>query len=241
MADLTALAVPSTLPRLLPLLPAPPARLLEVGCGFGALAAELAGRGFAVTGVDPDEEAVAVARDRRVDVVQGPLDAVGDGGYDAVLFTRSLHHVQDLAATVAHAAGLLAPGGRLVLEEFARERIDAASAAFLYDTVSVLAAFGVAEDREHDVKDPLARWRVDRGEDAEHPLHTGAAMIGALARHGTPGPVAETETLWRMVTSRFTGGDERSVAAAERVREVEVRRIADGTLPPMGFVIAATP
>jgi len=37
--DLSTIAVPHTLAHLKPLLPAPPARVLEVGCGRGALAA----------------------------------------------------------------------------------------------------------------------------------------------------------------------------------------------------------
>jgi ubiquinone/menaquinone biosynthesis C-methylase UbiE len=40
----------------------PGAKVLDVGCGTGALCAVLAGRGFSVTGVDPAEKMLAVAR-----------------------------------------------------------------------------------------------------------------------------------------------------------------------------------
>ena len=42
----------------------PPAAVLDAGCGTGRVAAELARRGFACTGVDADADMVSVARDR---------------------------------------------------------------------------------------------------------------------------------------------------------------------------------
>ena len=45
------------------------ARILEVGCGRGALAAKLKARGFDVTAIDRDLEAVRVTRERGVRVV----------------------------------------------------------------------------------------------------------------------------------------------------------------------------
>ncbi|HEY8284781.1 MAG TPA: methyltransferase domain-containing protein, partial [Chloroflexota bacterium] len=37
-------------------------RVLEVGCGGGLLAEEIAGLGFSVTGIDPSEPSLAIAR-----------------------------------------------------------------------------------------------------------------------------------------------------------------------------------
>ncbi|MER7115062.1 methyltransferase domain-containing protein [Saccharomonospora azurea] len=59
--DPSAVAVPHTLAHLEPLLPTPPARVLEVGCGRGALAAALADLGYKVTGVDRNAEMAAAA------------------------------------------------------------------------------------------------------------------------------------------------------------------------------------
>ncbi len=254
MLDLTTVAVPDSLARLRPLLPAPPARVLEVGCGRGALAAELGRLGWQVTGVEPDEEAAAVAQKRGVEVLAVPLAEVAASGFDVVLFTRSLHHVPDLAATLADAAARLTSGGVLVLEEFARERVDAAAAAFLYDAVAVLAAAGMAdEDGEHaahaghaahsghpDETDPLRRWQRDRGDLSDEPLHTGAAILAGLAATGRPGAVDRHESLWRIVASRLTGPDEEVTSrVAGELRRIERRRIADGSLPAIGFVTSA--
>ena len=38
-------------------------KILDLGCGNGAFAARLAAEGFSVTGVDPDEQGVAIARE----------------------------------------------------------------------------------------------------------------------------------------------------------------------------------
>src|SRR5882724_11253875 len=105
--DVSTVAVPHTLAHLKPLLPAPPARVLEVGCGRGALAAALADHGYPVTGVDRDAEVAAAAAERGVPVIQADVHDV-TGEYDVVLFTRSLHHAEDLGGILAHAVTLLA-------------------------------------------------------------------------------------------------------------------------------------
>ena len=99
----------------------------------------------------PSTESAAAAARRGVDVVPAQLhEHRAPGRYDAVLFTRSLHHIEDLPGAIEHALGLLRDTGVLVLEEFARERADAPTARFLFDTIDVLVAAGVA--RGSDVR-----------------------------------------------------------------------------------------
>lgn len=253
MFDLTPLAVPSSMATLTPLLPPPPARILEVGCGRGALAAELGRRGYDVTGLEPGPEAFLAASARGVRVLNVPLADYDEDGFDVVLFTRSLHHVPDLDGALDRAVGRLAPGGAIVLEEFARERIDAAGAAFLYDTLDLLRAAGIAETPDENGHaghsgqhagharsagdDPMARWEQDIGDRCDEPLHTGAAILDALARRAPLGPLVETEALWRLVAYRLTGPDRATATAvADLVHRTERRRIAEGTLPAIGFV-----
>ncbi len=231
--DLSTLAVPHTLAHLTPLLPPVPARILEAGCGRGALAAALAELGHDVTGVDRDAEMAAAARARGVDVVHADLLAVS-GEYDVVLFTRSLHHAEDLDAVVAHAATLLAPGGQLVIEEFAWERVDQAAAEFVYDSGALLAAAGLL-DTGTPTADLLGTW-VEKHER----LHRGSAMLAALARFGEVTTV-DTPMLWRMVDGRggrwLDPGRAPDVLAA--LRAAEERRLAAGTLPRIGIAASA--
>ncbi|HEX5497555.1 MAG TPA: methyltransferase domain-containing protein [Mycobacteriales bacterium] len=251
MVEIDVFAVRHTLDRLLPLLPPPPARILEAGCGRGALAAALGALGYRLTGVEPDDEACAAARARGVDVLQADIAEVpAEGGYDTVLFTRSMHHVDGLDRTVAHAVGLVAPSGVLVLEEFARERADRVAAGFVYDSRGLLVDAGVlvlperVEPFDPD-EDPADRWERERGVTAADPLHTGAAMLAALAHAGAVVEAdVRTDTLWRMVVphgSTWRCGDAQAGAVLESVRRVERRRIAEGTLPAVGMLVTARP
>lgn len=251
--DLTALAVPESLRLLRGVLPEPPAAVCEVGCGRGALAAALVDAGYDVTGLEPDEETAARARRRGVPVLVEDLRAHdAPGRYDVVLFTRSLHHIEDLPGAIAHARTLLRDGGLLVLEEFAREAADPSAARFLFDTRTLLDAAGRLEPHDDDPADepvdPWERWcrhLVPSGHDtaeelAHKPFHAVADIVGALAAAGFAVRQEPTATLWRMVAQ---GLAESPVAAeiAETVRAVEYRRIADGSLPALGRFLVATP
>lgn len=249
--DLTSLAVPDTLALLRPVLPEPPAAICEVGAGLGALSAALVGAGYQVTAIEPDPESAAAAAQRGLEVVNTQLDEYqAPGRYDAVLFTRSLHHIEDLPGAIEHALGLLTPSGVLVLEEFARERATEASARFLYDAIDLLAAAGLAtaadDEAEPEPADPWQRWQrnfVPTGhespEEAAHrPLHTGTDIVAALRAAGLTVTDEPTIGLWRMVAQKLA---DTPVAndIARRVRDTEARRLADGSLPALGRFLVA--
>jgi SAM-dependent methyltransferase len=105
----------------------PPARVLEVGCGRGALALALAGRGHAVTAIDPTAPTGPIFR--AVSLEQ--FDESGD--FDAVVASRSLHHVADLPGALDKIRALLRPSGALVLDEHACDRFDGATARWYFN------------------------------------------------------------------------------------------------------------
>ena len=97
-------------------LPASPARVLEVGCGEGELARALDAQGYEVVAIDPEAPEGSIFR-------QTTIEAFGEAGpFDAVVASRSLHHVHDLGGVLDKLSRLLASRGPLILNEFAWDR-----------------------------------------------------------------------------------------------------------------------
>ena len=78
-------------------LPQSPSRVLEVGCGAGDVALALAARGYDVTGLDAAlsvPTTTAQAEGARIRWIEADFLFYEESNpYDAVLFTRSLHHM----------------------------------------------------------------------------------------------------------------------------------------------------
>jgi SAM-dependent methyltransferase len=98
----------------------PGQRALDVGCGPGALTAELVARlgPGAVAAVDPSEPFVAAARRRHPGVDIRPASAddlpFGDGAFDAALAQLVVHFMPDPVAGIREMARVVEPGGRVV-------------------------------------------------------------------------------------------------------------------------------
>jgi trans-aconitate methyltransferase len=94
-------------------------RVLDLGCGTGELAAEIAARGATVTGVDASDEMLATAHARHPTVTFATVDGQDlafDGAYEAVFSNAALHWMPRLGDVVAGVARALTPRGRFVAE-----------------------------------------------------------------------------------------------------------------------------
>jgi ubiquinone/menaquinone biosynthesis C-methylase UbiE len=96
-------------------------RVLDAGCGPGALSRWLAGHGAIVTAVDISPEMVRIARDRLGDSAKvlladlaGPLDFAADASTDLIVASRAMHYLADWDAPLAEFYRILAPGGAVV-------------------------------------------------------------------------------------------------------------------------------
>jgi len=95
-----------------------PARVLEVGCGWGELAAWVAREtGAEVVAVDLSPHMVELARESGVDARVGDVQELpfDDGEFDVAVAAWMLYHVPDLGRGLAELARVLRPGGRLVV------------------------------------------------------------------------------------------------------------------------------
>lgn len=102
----------------------PRGRLLEVGCGAGALLHDLTGRGFACTALETSEDALELARvmnqtHRDVAIHAAPQPDWA-GRFDALVSLEVLEHIEDDAAALERWRGWLRPGGHLLLSVPAR-------------------------------------------------------------------------------------------------------------------------
>jgi trans-aconitate methyltransferase len=92
-------------------------RILDLGCGDGALTEKLVAAGASVLGVDASPDMIAAARARGLDaqVVDGQRLAFG-AEFDAVFTNAALHWMPDGAAVIGGVFAALKPGGRFVGE-----------------------------------------------------------------------------------------------------------------------------
>ena len=94
-----------------------PARILEVGCGEGELAARMQRElGADLLAVDQSERMVEITRARGVDARVGTVERLDlpDGSFDCVVAAWMLFHVSDVHRALAEIVRVLEPGGRLV-------------------------------------------------------------------------------------------------------------------------------
>ena len=98
-------------------------KILDVGCGSGALARVLVAEGGEVTGVDPNLQALTAARSvapaARFEQAGAEALPFEDAAFDVVLIVNALHHVPlaVMDRALAEAARVTRPAGLLVVIE----------------------------------------------------------------------------------------------------------------------------
>ena len=93
----------------------PTRRLLDFGCGGGFLLRCARNAGWDASGFDPGEEARRACREQGLPVFDS-LDALPERGFDVVLLSHVLEHVEDFDGFFAVCRRILAPQGRLFIK-----------------------------------------------------------------------------------------------------------------------------
>lgn len=114
-------------------------RLLDIGTGTGRVLELLAGQADSAMGIDRSPEMLRLARgklagsgNQSAEVRQADMGALpfADGSFDTVTLHHVLHFADEPAAVVAEAARLLAPGGRLLVADYAAHELEELRARF---------------------------------------------------------------------------------------------------------------
>jgi ubiquinone/menaquinone biosynthesis C-methylase UbiE len=117
--------------QFLEIVPPPNGRTLDLGCGEGRLARDLAALGHSVVGVDVSETMIEAAQQAAPEMQLQLADAAAlpfpDSSFGLVVAFMSLQDIDDLGGALREAARVLSPGGRLCLAIVIRSTLPAHS------------------------------------------------------------------------------------------------------------------
>lgn len=236
-------------------------RILSIGCGTGGLERQLAAINPAarITGIDISPASIEAARKAAEDEGLGdriryeasPFAGfdIGEGRWDAVWFISSLHHIDGVEAALERALRALAPGGRILMYEYAgpnrlafgprhREAIDAAM-------LLLPESRRVARGRDHHgevlrkalVPEPIHVERVDPSEAADSeailPALRKLARVDFLAE--VPGTIAAFAL--NGIAGNFLADTEEDRRWLDLLLSVEKQLVGSPGIPPC-FVVA---
>jgi SAM-dependent methyltransferase len=190
-------------------LPAPPATVLEIGCGdLGGFVPALLADGYEAVGVDP------VAPDgpayERIEFERADLPA----SVDAVVASTSLHHVTDPGAVLERVAGMLGGEGRVIVVEWDWERFDEVAARWCLER-------GVQQDGWLHRR--LDAWAQDgqpwedcfQGWAVEHGLHGVGRLVAELDQRFTRVDVRRGPYLFTELTDTTEADEQRAIDAGQ--------------------------
>jgi ubiquinone/menaquinone biosynthesis C-methylase UbiE len=94
-------------------------QVLEVGCGTGHWLAELAGRGYPVTGLEPAHAMLEKAKNTltQVGLAQGYAETLPfhGGAFDRLFYVNAFHHFSNQKGAIAEARRVLKKGGGVMV------------------------------------------------------------------------------------------------------------------------------
>jgi SAM-dependent methyltransferase len=216
-------------------LPSECRRILEVGCGTGELAARLSKDGYSVIAIDTDRDSVAAALRLNVNARVATWPNFNQGQFDAVLFTRSLHHIHPIDESLRHAADSLANGGRIIVEDFAYESADEKTLRWFRSATRLLEATGslvMSEeflDKVLSKTETLNTWRENHERELHKAVEIDAQLEKILGR-----VIKENAAYYFRYIAGAIAPSEKRDAILRAFADQEETMAADGSIVPLG-------
>ncbi|CAN5843493.1 class I SAM-dependent methyltransferase [soil metagenome] len=166
------------------LAPRPGERILDLGCGDGALTLHIVAAGSTVVGVDSSPDMVAAARARGLDArVESGTALPYAAAFDAVFSNAALHWMLDLERVIVEVHRSLVAGGRFVGEFGAHGNV-----------ATIVEALHTALDRRGiSVASP---WRFPHPAEFEALLRASGFDVGAVSSFPRPAALPGDVGAW---------------------------------------------
>ncbi|WP_439533942.1 class I SAM-dependent methyltransferase [Polymorphobacter sp.] len=195
-------------------------RILDLGCGDGALTARIVASGAEVDALDADAAMIGAARARGLSArVCDARDLSEVGVYDAVFSNATLHWIRPPETVIANVARALKPGGRFVGEFGGHGNIAAIRAALSATLVARgLAAIGTPEWQFYPAADEY-----------EALLEAGGFRVSACEIVARPTPLPGSVADWLRT---FRGGFLDAAGVPEAVQAAVIDE-TEARLAPM--------
>jgi trans-aconitate methyltransferase len=166
--------------------PQPDERILDLGCGDGALTRLLIEAGAEVVGVDASPEMIAAACEAGIDAHVVNAHALPyTQEFDAVFSNAALHWMRDPDEVIAGVARALKPGGRFVAEMGGHGCV----AAVLTALLAVLERRGINGKA-------LIPWYFPTPDDYTERLERHGFEVGTMLHFPRPTPIPGDVTDW---------------------------------------------
>ena len=199
--------------------------MVEIGCGpLGGFVPMLRSAGYDAVGVDTEAPEGPEYHRTGIEEFAPP------GAVDLVVASRSLHHVADLDDVADRIVGMLAPGGTVVVLEWAWERLDEATAQWCFERLPP------ADDEPNWMHRRRESW-LESGKPweayltewaTEDGLHPGEAVLAALAAR-LPAAVADRGAFYFPGLAGVTEDDELAAIASGRIQANGIRFVSHVT------------
>lgn len=207
-------------------LPAPAARIVELGCGpLGGFVPRMRALGHAAIGVDPDAPEGPDYERTEFERYE-PTKPV-----DVIVACTSLHHVANLDMTLDRIDAVLTPAGTVVVVEWAHERFDEGTARWCFDRLG--AAEGWLRHHRDGWRESGQAWeRYVQGWVSDERMHTGRDIMRGLqarfdTRSATEGPYFYAEL------DGVTRADEQAAIDAGVIRATGLHYVGRTTTEPI--------